>query len=202
MALSVTASVAPPLELVVHHRYRDGTAHDLSGHANDGHRLAVAEGGHSDDDATRFDGRSTRVVVLPSPSLDRLGAVRVRARILVEELGDRRTIVEGYLAFAFAVEADGALTAGVLSHFRWRTVTSPPGAVPLNQWVDVAFAYDGRDTALLTVGTTVVGTSYVPLGPVAGVQWPYGLNVGAWPDGDLRVFKGNIAEVWLWRLAT
>jgi len=197
VALSVT--VVPPLGLVVHHRYMDGTARDLSGHGNDGQRAPA--GATDSSDLTVFDGHATRVVVFPSPSLAALGAVRVQARILVEELGDRRTIVEGYLAFAFALEADGALAAGVLSSARWHSVTSAPGSVPLNQWVEVAFVYDGRDTALLSVDGTVVGSSYVPLGPVAGVQWPYGLNIGAWPDGDLRVFKGKIAEVRVWRAA-
>lgn len=190
-------TVAPPLELVVHHRYGDGTARDLSGYENHGHRLPAAAG----DDVATFDGRATRVVVFPSDSLDGLGAVRVRARILVEQLGDRRTIVEGYLAFAFGVEADGALAGSVLTGFRWDGVSTGPGAVPLGRWVDVGFVYDGRDTAVLTVDGAVVASRYVPLGTVGGVQWPYGLNIGAWPDGDLRVFHGKIAEVWLWKLA-
>ena len=198
--MALSATVVPPLGLVVHHRYLDGTARDLSGHGNDGRRAPAAAS--AGPDLTVFDGQATRVVVFPSPTLQALGAVRVAARILVEELGDRRTIVEGYLAFAFTLEANGALAAGVLSAARWHSVTSAPGAVPLNRWIDVGFVYDGRDTALLSVDGTVVGSSYVPLGPVAGVQWPYGLNIGAWPDGDLRVFKGKIAEVRLWRAAS
>jgi hypothetical protein len=187
--------VAVSLDLVVHHRYTDGTAADLSGYGNDGHAF------ESRADLSAFDGQSTRLVVFPAPSLDALGAVRARARILVEELGDRRTIVEGYLAFAFGVEADGALAASVLTAHRWDGVRSAPGAVPLNRWIDVACTYDGRDTSLLTVDGAVVATRCLPLGRVAGVQWPYGLNVGAWPDGNLRVFKGRIAELWLWREA-
>lgn len=190
-------TVAPPLELVVHHRYAAGTARDLSGYDNHGYRLPAPAGGP--DDATVFDGRSTRVVVFPSASLAGLGAVRARARIFVEQLGDRRTIVEGYLAFAFGVEADGALAGAVLTGFRWDGVTSDPGAVPVGRWVDVAFAYDGRDTTVLTVDGTIVASRCLPLGRVAGVQWPYGLNIGAWPDGDLRVFHGKIAEVWVWK---
>ena len=186
----------------MHHRYRAGTATDLSGHGNDGHRIAPRPGdGSAGQDPSVFDGVATRVVVPPAPSLDALGAVRVRARVLVEELGDRRTIAEGYLAFAFGVEADGALAGSVLTGFQWDGVTSAPGAVPLGRWVELAFTYDGRDTALLSVDGEVVAARHLPLGRVAGVRWPYGLNVGAWPDGDLRVFKGRIAEVWLWRLA-
>jgi hypothetical protein len=32
------------------------------------------------------------------------------------------------------------------------------------------------------------------------VGWPFGLNIGAWPDKDRRVFKGRIDEVKLWRM--
>ncbi len=196
----VAVMVAPPLELVVHHRYTAGTARDLSGHDNHGYRLP-APPGRPDDDATVFDGRSTRVVVFPSSSLAGLSAVRARARIFVERLGDRRTIVEGYLAFAFGVEPDGALAAAVLTGFRWDGVTTGPGAVPVGRWVDVGFVYDGRDTTVLTVDGEIVASRHLPLGRVGGVQWPYGLNVGAWPDGDLRVFHGRIAEVWVWKQA-
>lgn len=188
-------TVAPFFELVVHHRYTEGTTADLSGYGHVGSRLPP------DHDVTAFDGHSTRVVVFPTTSLEALGAVRVRARIFVERLGDRRTIVEGYLAFAFAVEADGALAGSVLTGFRWDGVTSAPGTVPVGRWVDVAFVYDGRDTTVLTVDGETVATRYLPLGRVGGVQWPYGLNIGAWPDGDLRVFHGKIGEVWVWKEA-
>jgi hypothetical protein len=194
------SSPGPALELVVHHRYTSGSTRDLSGYDNDGYRVPDT-GDATGNDATAFDGRATRVVVFPSASLEVLGAVRARARIYVEELNDRRTIVEGYLAFAFAVEADGALTGSVLTDFTWDSVTTTPGAVAPNRWVDVAFTYDGRDTAMLSVDGEVVASRYVPLGPVGGPRWPYGLNIGAWPDGNLRVFKGKIAEVWLWKHA-
>lgn len=183
-------------DLVVHHRYAAGTA-DLSGHGNNGHRIPA---GAPTADATVFDGNSTRVVVFPSASLSELGGVRVRATISVEELGDRRTIVEGYLAFSLSVEPDGALNGGVYTGMNWHVLVTPAGTVPLHRSLDVGFVYDGCDTSMLSIDGAVVATRYAPLGPVGGVEWPYGLNIGAFPDGNLRVFKGTIGEVWLWKL--
>jgi hypothetical protein len=179
-------------ELVIHHDYTSGGCADLSGHANDGHRLPEGS------DPAVFDGQHTRVVVLPTAGLADLGGIRVKARVWLDELGDRRTIMEGYLAFCFAIEPDGALVGSTYADLRWQEITTAPGAVPLREWVDVTFGYDGRDTATLSVGDAVT-TRYAPLGRVGGVQWPYGLNIGSWPDHDLRVFSGRIAQVWLWR---
>ena len=188
-------------ELVVHQRYTSGSAADLSGHGNHGHPSPSPAGGATaDPDGMAFDGLSTRVVVFPSTSLATLGGVRARARVRADERGDRRTIMEGYLAFAFSVEPDGALAASIYAGTQWHEIRASPGTVPLGRWVDVAFVYDGRDTATLSLDGAVVASRHATLGRVGGVEWPYGLNVGAWPDQDLRVFSGRIAEVWLWRM--
>jgi hypothetical protein len=189
-------------ELVLHHRYTSGTASDLSGNGNAGYRVVpstadapVAAG------LEEFDGRGTRVVVCPSDTLADFGGVRVRARVRLASLGDRRTIIEGYLAFAVLVEPDGSLVGGVCTDGRWEGVGTSPGAVPLDRWVELAFVYDGHDTAILSLDGRIIASKCVPLGSIGSVRWPYGLNIGAWPDGNLRVFSGQIAEVWLWRLA-
>jgi len=193
--LAAHSAESSGLELVVHHRYADGSGVDLSGRENHGYRVASSEA----SPFSTFDGAGTRVVVLPASDLTNLGAVRVRARMRLDRLGDRRTIMEGYLAFAFLVEPDGALTGSVYTDGRWDDVRTAPGAVELGRFVDVAFTYDGIDTALLSVDGAIVAARYVPLGRVGSVRWPYGISVGAWPDGDLCVFVGEIAEVWLWR---
>lgn len=179
-------------ELVIHHDYASGSCADLSGHGNDGHRIPAGSA------PATFDGHDTRVVVLPTVSLANLGGIRVKARLWLDELGDRRTIMEGYLAFCFAVEPDGALVGSTYADLRWQEIRTPPRAVPLHEWVEVTFGYDGRDTATLSVGDTVT-ERHAPVGTVGGVQWPYGLTIGSWPDHDLRVFSGQIAQVWLWR---
>jgi len=185
-------------ELVVHHCYTSGSAADLSGYANHGYPssaevLPAADGG------LVLDGRSSRVVAFPSASLTDLRSLRVRARVTVDELGDRRTVAEGYLAFSFSVEPDASLAGAVYTGARWHGVRSAPGTVPTERWVDVAFSYDGQDTLSLAVDGRLVGTRFAPIGAVDSIHWPYGLNIGAWPDQDLRVFSGRMAKLWLWR---
>ena len=154
------------------------------------------------DDFTRFDGQCSRVVVFPSATLSALAGIWVRVRMRLDRLGDRRTIVEAYLAFAFVVESDGALAASVYTGGdQWDSVATATGVVPLGQWVDAGFVWDGRDTVSLKLGGQVVAARYLPHAAVPAVAWPYGLNVGAWPDRDLRVFDGAIAEVQLSRMA-
>ena len=187
--------------LVVHHRYTEG-ATDLSGYGNHGHRLPSGPGntgGAAVADGFAFDGLHSRVVVFPAPSLQELGGVRVRARVRVDRLGDRRTIVEGYLAFVLSVEPDGALAGGIYSGDQWHSMVSSPATVPLGRWIDVAFTFDGRDTASLSMDGVVLASRCAPLGPIGSIEWPFGLNVGAWPDQDLRVLDGRIAELWVWR---
>jgi hypothetical protein len=186
----------PTFELVVHHDYTTGSCHDLSGNGNHGHTTAVP----GDPDGIMFDGRSTRVVVFPSVSLASLGGIRARARIWAGNLGDRRTIMEGYLAFSFSAEPDGALAGSIYTGLEWHGIRTPPSTVPLQRWVDVAYVYDGRDSQVLLLDGQIVAAQHANLGSVGGIEWPYGLNVGAWPDDATRVFSGRMTEVWLWRL--
>ncbi|MEU9888847.1 LamG-like jellyroll fold domain-containing protein [Sphaerisporangium sp. NPDC051011] len=182
-------------ELVVHHRYTSGSSADLSGHGNHGHTTTTAT-----PEGMPFDGFGTRVVVFPSPSLTDLGGLRARVRLYADALAERRTIVEGYLAFSFSIEPDGGLLGAVYAGLKWYVLSTPPGVVPQGQWVDVAFVYDGRDTMTLSVDGSLVALRQDNLGRVGAVEWPYGLNIGAWPDDDARVFSGWMAEIWLWRL--
>jgi hypothetical protein len=182
-------------ELVVHHRYTSGSCADLSGHGNHGHSTTAAT-----PEGMPFDGHSTRVVVFPSPSLTELGGLRARVRLCADALAERRTLVEGYLAFSFSIEPDGALLGSVYAGLRWYVLATSPGVVPAGRWVDVGFVYDGLDTMTLSVDASLVALRQDNLGRVGGVEWPYGLNIGAWPDDDARVFSGRMAEVWLWRL--
>lgn len=183
-------------ELVLRHDYTTGAAADDSGFGNHGHTFGEPAFG---PEGLAFDGRRTRVSVLPSPSLIRASGIRVSARMRVDELGERRTIIEGYLAFAVVVEEDGALNGGVYTAERWDGAASAAGIVPLGRWVEVTFLYDGRDTAMLWLDGVAVGSRLLPMGPMGAVAWPYGVSIGAWPDQDLRVFSGAISRVELWR---
>ena len=189
-------------ELVVHHRYQSGTAVDLSGYANDGHATThiSAESDSVEADGMLFDGHATRVVVFPSPSLRNLGGIRARARVRVDDLGDRRTIMEGYLSFSLSVEPDGSLRGSIYTGLEWHLVQTSPGSIEERRWSDVEFVYNGRDSATLSVNDRLAAARYAHLGRLSDVEWPYGLNVGAWPDENARAFSGHIAELWLWRM--
>ncbi|RPI54017.1 MAG: hypothetical protein EHM56_06655, partial [Chloroflexi bacterium] len=155
-------------ELVLHHNYRAGNARDLSG--NDNHGLLVqplaAEGSQPSTAALGFDGLHTRVVVFPSESLVDLGAIRFSARLWLQDLGQRRNLLEGFLSFSLMIEEDGTLQAKVYDGTRWDGIWSPPGAVPLRRWVQVHWIYDGHDTSALYLDEQLLARRYRPLGRV------------------------------------
>jgi hypothetical protein len=189
-------------ELVLWHRYADGSAVDRSGHGNHGRieGAAPAAGRAPGSSALAFDGVASRVVVLPSRNLRDLRALRASAWIWLEELGGRRTIMEGYGSFSLLIEPDGILEGTIYNGSRWEGVRSPPGLVPLRTWVKVTYVYDGIDTSVLYMDDTQVAAALRPYGGIDPLGWPFGLNVGAWPEADKRVFKGRIEEIKLWRL--
>jgi hypothetical protein len=199
-------SRVPQLMLVLHHRYSSGAqAFDLSGHDNHGRVVRGSESSTVDErtapkgDGLRFDGLTTRVVVPPSSSLTSLGAVRVDARLLVQAGEHRRTIVEGFLAMSFYIEPDDSLGGGVYTGHHWCGAYSNARVVPTARPIDVSFLYDGLATSILQVDRRIVATVDRPLGTVRSIEWPFGLNVGAWPDADRRMFRGIIYELKIWR---
>ncbi|GGQ74726.1 hypothetical protein [Couchioplanes azureus] len=149
--------------------------------------------------AMGFDGRRSRIVVPPSPEFRRLGGIRVTSSVWVDRVRGRHTIVEGYLAFALFIDPDRSLGGTVYDGIDWGGVQSEPDAVPLGRWIRIVFTYDGIDTCTLSIDDRRCAAEYSPLGRVQGVEWPYGVNVGAWPDADKRVFAGRMQELALWR---
>lgn len=189
-------------ELVLHHRYDGPDAEDLSGHGNRGYGAPDrGEGSAAGTRAALFDGATDRVFVPPSPTLTRSGGLRADLTVYLEEYGHRRTLVEGYLSFAFGVEGNGALGASVYRSMEWGGIQSRPNLVPLGRWVHVTFVYTDDGAMALVIDGELVAEGYRRLGTARGVCWPFGLNIGAWPDGDQRMWKGRIEEVMLWRTA-
>ena len=189
-----------PFELILHHRYADRRPHDLSDHGNVGYGdLPLSRGRGEQLTAVVFDGAHSRVFVPPSPTLTRPGGVHASVLACVEELGQRRTLVEGYLSFALGVEADGSLGGSILGAHEWSGIRSRSGLIPLGQWIAVTFTYTSDGTMALSLDGELVAEGYRGLGEARGVSWPFGLNIGAWPDADQRVFKGRMEEVKLWR---
>ncbi|HST81869.1 MAG TPA: hypothetical protein VLL08_09075 [Kineosporiaceae bacterium] len=187
-------------ELVLHHRYENPQPHDLSGHGSLGYAPAArAEGRDGRPGAAVFDGAGDRVFVPPTPALTRPGGLRVDVSVRVEEFGHRRTLVEGYLSFAVFVERDGTLAGSLYRYQEWTGVASRPGLVPLDRWITVTFVAASDGTMFLIMDGETVASAYRELGPPAGVEWPFGLSVGAWPDADRRVLKGRVDELKVWR---
>ncbi|MEX5712362.1 LamG-like jellyroll fold domain-containing protein [Parafrankia sp. FMc6] len=189
-------------DLVLHHRYVNVEPHDLSGNSNCGYgTVSRGPGTEGAQTAAVFDGVGDRIYVPPSPSLTRPGGIRVDLVVNLEAFEQRRTLIEGYLSFAFGVEEDGSLGASVYRNLEWAGVQSIPGLVPLNTWVHVSFVYTDDGVMTLTLDGTVVAERYWRMGRADGAGWPFGVSIGAWPDGDKRLWKGRMEEVMFWRAA-
>lgn len=160
--------------------------------------LASAAGPTGAADAVAFDGRSDRIYVAPSPTLTAPGGVRAHVVVAVEELGHRRTLVEGYLSFAVFAEADGSIGGSVYRYGEWNGIHTRPALVTLGSWMEVSFTA-AYGLLLLTVDGQLEAEGYRWLGEGDGISWPFGLSIGAWPDAAQRVLKGRMAELRLWR---
>jgi hypothetical protein len=191
---------SPVFELVLHHRYENPQPHDLSGNGNLGFGATRrVPGRHGAASAAAFDGATDRIYIPPSPKLTRPGGIRTDLIVKLDEFGHRRTLIEGYLSFAFGVEGDGALGASIYRAMEWNGVLSRPGLVPLGTWITVTFQYTPDGVMVLSLNGELVAASYRQLGDAHGIGWPFGLSIGAWPDGDQRIWKGSIEEVMVWR---
>ncbi|MGB5636335.1 MAG: LamG-like jellyroll fold domain-containing protein [Waterburya sp.] len=180
-------------KLILHHNYQGEKIIDLSGNGNHGHHspLRLVEGRSLVTKAFYFNGIDDRIVVFPSESLINLYAIRATIWIWVEELGHRRNIMEGFLSFSFSIEADGSLRGSIYDGSIWKPIwKSDPNAIPLQEWVHIKYIYDGIDTSVLYVNDKLVASKYGYFGKVRRIQWPFGLNIGAWPDADKFIFKG------------
>ncbi len=184
----------------MHHDYTTATAEDLSAHRNDG---AVVGGTfvHQGEDGRggiQLDGLNDRIVVRPSATLAHISGLRVDVNVLLHSLGERRNLVEGYLSFAVIVHEDGAVQGGVYDRSRWLTIRSSAGCVASGRWVQVTYACDPELGSHLYVdGVLVAYDGRVPAA-FGDVSWPFGLNVGAWPDADLFMLGGRVADVRVW----
>ena len=188
-------------ELVLYHDYRTGEAKDLSGHQNHGRveNAIFSEGRKAGELALSFNGMNSRVIVPPSKSLADLGSLRVDALVWLDDLDRRHNIMEGFLAFAFIIEENGKVEAKVYNGKRWDGVTTPPHTMPIKEWIEVTFIYDGLDTGAIYLNNVLAATKYWELGHVHGVEWPFGISIGAWPDADSFIFNGKMEQIKLWR---
>lgn len=201
-------------KLVIDHSYALGMAWDKSRFRNHGVLHKVAPGTGDFNGALSFaKGRGSPgslVVIPPSSSLQRIGAVRVRAQIYMDPQGRprRHNIVEGHLSFALAVQPDLSLRGSFwVPRDRWIGIQTPPGTVVPRRWTLVEYWYDGVCNAEILVNGTRVASSFDatalhsgPLsGPVSGIG-PLGVFVGHWAAmQDLHTFDGYIRRVQVYK---
>jgi hypothetical protein len=198
-------------KLVIDHSYSLGMAWDQTPFRNHGlvHQ-AMPGTGYTQGAFSFAPGRTwpgAAIVVPPAKSLQRIGAVRIRARVLTTSKGggaQRQNIVEGHLSFAFFVNPDLSLQGTFLSPSNnWTGIRTPPRAIVPNKWFQVEFWYDGISAAQILVDGVAVADAYDPAsqqngtmtGPVRGVG-AHGVFIGHWPEKDDRyTFDGFIRDV-------
>ncbi|WP_067832514.1 LamG-like jellyroll fold domain-containing protein [Actinomadura kijaniata] len=186
-------------QLVMHHTYIGGSTFDVSGKGNHGYPERVAPGTGDASGSYVFDEPGSGILVPVSPTLQTLGALRIRMKIRVPAWdGARRNLVEGYLSFAFFLSGDGRLTGSIVDAAgNWTSVADDRTVQP-DTWHEVEMVHDGVGTlGLNTDGRVVAVRDDVP-GPVRPVG-SLGVAIGRWPDSSQYVFKGNIGELQLWR---
>lgn len=201
-------------KLVIDHSYALGMAWDKTRFRNHGVVYQASPGGAAFNHSLSFaKGRGapgSLVVVPPSESLRRIGAVRVKAQIYFDPQGAarRHNIVEGHLSFALFIDPDGSLVGSVLtpSH-QWLAGKTAANAVPPQAWSVVEFRFDGHSRAeLLVNGQSLPVLPYTAAliarprpGPVRGIG-PLGVFIGHWADLDDRyTFDGYIRRVQVYK---
>ncbi|MBZ0303467.1 MAG: IPT/TIG domain-containing protein [Anaerolineae bacterium] len=203
-------------KLILHHTYEIlGEAFDLSGYGNHGFRTSVPfqpNGMSANSGTLTFSGGPSRVQVIDKPVWGELAALKIEALVFLDNLGQRRNLVEGDSSFAFFIHPDGVLwgtylgLAGTSTTPAWvgansDVATSPDGikrTVPLNKWTKLTYLHDGIATIRLYIdGQLVAINSTLRSGirPVGGT----GVHIGHWPGDDRYTFSGRIDEVKIWK---
>ena len=133
-------------------------------------------------------------IPITNDSLNKFTALRIQALIKPEAIVRRYNIVEGWMSFAFVIEADGRLHGTIYDGQNWDGVDSGNTKVPANQWSRVGFEYDGVSYGKIMLNGNIVGTS---LALPTGMRQPQQvITLGHWPRGDHRyTFKGAIGHV-------
>lgn len=194
--------------LIVHHTYRGSTVFDLSGNRNHG----IPEGAVTvfGDGRADFAGDEDCIRIPASESLSGLRAVRVAVTFQwtppALQFPSRFNLAEGYLSFALFIErvgesSRGKLVGSVLDRTgAWHTISSAENALTPRRWHTVEFVHDGISSARLDLDGVTVAQGFDLPGPVQGIQNPYGLAIGRWPDPEPRyTFVGAISEFQLWK---
>ncbi len=184
--------------LVLHHTYEGSTAFDVSQNHHHGVLEHVTSGGGS----VEFAGGPACVRVRSTTTLKSMRAVRTTVRFRWDPTGPprRHNLIEGYLSFALVIEGNGALHGTILDRSGiWGGANSAPGVVSPGAWHEATFVHDGISACRVDLDGTTVAQAFDVIGPGQGVQAPYGVAIGHWPDPDDRyTFEGAIDDVRVW----
>jgi len=172
--------------------YKAGHTLDTTRFHND---AVIVDSVATHDGYVTFQDPNDRLVIpVRDDSLQRFTGLRINARIWPMPIARRQNIVEGWMAFAFFVETGQRLMGGIYDGQNWTAVSSNAGVVPLNEWSQVSFEYDGISVGILTLNGKMVGEN---LQMSLGMQQPQqNITIGHWPNGDGRyTFVGYIGRV-------
>lgn len=186
------------LPLVLHHDYRRGDATDLSGRGNHGIVVDADVDPSTGRDGLALDGRTSRVIVPPAESMARTTRLRVTVTARLDELRERSNLVEGYLSFALLVHGDGSIQGGTYDGSRWLSVRSGSSLVRRRVWNEITLVCQPWFASSLYVNGVLTAWDRRRQAEINPIDWPFGTNVGAWPDADAFMLKGNIRELYVW----
>lgn len=186
-------------KLVLHHRYNDSAAWDVSGFANHGQVNDAYSPGNG---ALRFSNPTSRVDVYPSPSLGELGSFRcaITFRIDPKDHDTRYNFVEAGASFALYLDYGQILRTTIYQGgIAWPGVEVHAPQLLDGNWHRVDGGHDGLSTGWLAIDGHMGQVESGIAGPVRPLD--EGVTIGHWPgpvDQDWTM-TGDIGEVWLWR---
>jgi hypothetical protein len=187
------------LQLVIHHTYLDGSTFDVSGKGNHGWADDVVPGVAGMAGSYEFAQPTSGILVPAAPTLENLGALRVRIKVRpVVWDGERRNLIEGHVSFVLLFDTAGRLGGGIVDgNGQWTGVADTAPTEP-DRWHEVELVHDGLFNLAVKLNGRVVAAADSIRGPVRSVG-PLGLAIGRWPDANQYVFKGHLGEVQVWR---
>jgi hypothetical protein len=186
-------------------KYKQDFAIDVSGFNND---ARISGKIINDADFVTFQSPKDQLIIqIKDDSLQRFIGFRIEASIKPQAkmgvgtsvlLPHRYNIVEGWMSFAFFIEQNGQLVGGIYNGQDWIAVTSGNSLVPLDQWSDVSFEYDGICIGKLQINGKRVG---ININMPMGMRQPYqNITIGHWPSGDDRyTFIGDVGKIIIYR---
>ena len=200
---------------ILHHTYKlNGDAVDVSGNETHGQRTDtqhVTDGRSTETGALEYIQPSSDVTVPAAPVWDRLRALKLELWVKLDELGQRRNLIEGDRCFAFYIQPDGTLIGTIYAPARagadptWHGANSdddsPDGTtrtVPTDEWVRLSYLHDGVSTLQLYVDGELVAVNNDMYAGVGSVQ-PKGVQIGHWVGDGRYTFSGLIDDVKVWK---